>query len=104
MTSMYYDNWITVFPFIPQKDGSVAFYINAGTGPLAAHDVADVGASAAGGASISQMDKLRASAVSASHTPMCMGHTSSRAVVCSVTRIFEWTPSARSCPGRPRKV
>lgn len=64
---MYYDNWITVFPFIPQKDGSAAFYINAGTGRHAAHDVADIGASAAGDTARKSI-KLRASAVCALYT------------------------------------
>jgi hypothetical protein len=68
MTSMYYDNWITVFPFIPQEDGSAAFYINAGSKPLAAHDVADIGASAAGDTLAHQILELRASAVNASYT------------------------------------
>jgi hypothetical protein len=45
---MYYNNWINVLPFMPQDDGSAAFFLNAGSKSLAAHDVADVGAVAAG--------------------------------------------------------
>jgi hypothetical protein len=59
MTSIYYQNWVNVFPFIPQKDGSAAFYINAGTKGLAAHDVADIGATAAGDTACSVCSDMR---------------------------------------------
>jgi hypothetical protein len=65
---MYYDNWITIFPFIPHKDGSAGFYINAGTKRHAAHDVTDIGASAAGVNTTRRSIKLRASAVCALYT------------------------------------
>ena len=82
MTSMYYDNWITVFPFIPQKDGSAAFCINAGTGQHAAHDVADIGASAAG-----DTDQAACTHLQSVHCPdadVHVGHAISHDLVCSL--------------------
>ena len=106
ITSMYYDNWITVFPFIPQKDGSAGFYINAGTKRHAAHDVADIGTSAAGDTYRSQIDQA-ACICSLCIVHMLMCTWAMHPVMFSSARCIrnaDRTASARSCPGGAREI
>lgn len=48
LTCFFYDNMATIFPYIPQGDGTFALYTNAPVGaPISAHEAGDIGKSAA---------------------------------------------------------